>query len=65
MYRLIKEEPGFEIVGFSPAIFEETVKLKGIKEIHDRIITATARFYGADIITKDKIIKESGEVETL
>ncbi len=65
MYRLIKEKPSFEIIGFSPEIFEETVKLKGIVEIHDRIIAATARSYAAAIITKDRIIKESGEVESL
>lgn len=41
------------------------VKIKGVKEIHDRVIVATARFYRAGIITKDKIIRESDEVETL
>lgn len=65
MYKLIQEEPGFEIVGFSPEIFSEVMKIKKIKEIHDRVIVATARFYGAGIITKDKIIRESNEVGTL
>jgi len=65
MYKLIQSEPGFEIVGFSAEVFAEAVKIKKIKELHDRIIVATARFYGAGIITKDKIIRESGEVETL
>jgi len=36
-----------------------------IPEIHDRIIVATAKFYKAWILTKDKIIRESGEVEKL
>ena len=65
MYKRIREGEEFEIIGFSPEIFEETRRLRGIKEIHDRIIVATARFYGAGIMTKDRIIRESGEVEVL
>ena len=59
MYRLIQEEPEFEIVGFEFEIFDEATRIKGIKEIHDRIIVATAKFYQADILTKDRIIRES------
>ena len=65
MYRLIEEEAEFEIVGFDPEIFKETIRIKGIKEIHDRIIVATARFYEGGVLTKDRIINESGEVETV
>ena len=64
MYRLIKEEPVFEIVSFGSEIFEETMRIRKIQEIHDRIIVATAKFYGAGVLTKDKIIQTSGEVET-
>ena len=65
MYRLIVEEPEFEIVGFGFEIFEETMKIKGVKEIHDRIIVASAKFYQVGVLTKDRIINDSGEVETL
>lgn len=65
MYRLIREEPEFHIVGFGSEVFEETIRIREIGEIHDRIIVATAKFYGAGVITKDRIIKNSGEVETL
>ena len=65
MYRLIKEEPEFEIVGFGFEIFDETIQIKDIIEIHDRIIAATAKFYQVGILTKDRIINESGEVKTL
>jgi PIN domain nuclease of toxin-antitoxin system len=65
MYRLIGQEPEFEIVGFGPEIFEEALRLKDVKEIHDRIITATAKFYRVGILTKDKIINESGALEPL
>ena len=63
MYQIIKEDSGFEIIPFTVEIFDETVRIKSIKEIHDRIISATARFYDTGIITKDRIIKDSGEVE--
>lgn len=59
MYKLIKTEPEFDVVGFSQEIFEETLHTKHIADIHDRIIVATARFYNAGIMTKDKIVLES------
>jgi PIN domain nuclease of toxin-antitoxin system len=34
-------------------------------EIHDRIIAATARYYTAKLITKDKVLSDSNEVETV
>ncbi|MEW6608484.1 MAG: PIN domain-containing protein [bacterium] len=65
MYQLIKNDDRFEIIGFSQVIFEEVMKLKTIPEIHDRIIVACAKFYSASIITKDKIIRNSDEINTL
>jgi PIN domain nuclease of toxin-antitoxin system len=65
MYRLIEEEEEFEVIGFGFEIFDETTRMKEVKEIHDRIIVATARFYKAGVLTKDKLINESGEVEGL
>lgn len=62
LYELVRDEPEFEIVGFGTEVFEEVTKVEGITEIHDRIIVATAKFYGAGVITKDRIILESGEV---
>jgi PIN domain nuclease of toxin-antitoxin system len=63
MYQLIQDEPEFEIVGFGPEILKEAMQISGIQEIHDRIIVATARFYGAGVLTKDRVIRDSGEVE--
>ena len=65
MYHLIRDTPAFEIIGFTTGIFDETLEIKDIQEIHDRIIVATAKFYSSDIITKDKIIRTSDEVESL
>ena len=65
MYRRIREGPEFEIVSFSPEIFDTTVQIRNIPELHDRIIVATARFYGTGVLTKDRIILASGEVQVL
>lgn len=65
MYQLIREEPEFETISFTPEILEEAIRIKGVQEIHDRIIAATARFYNAGIITKDRVLLSSGEVETI
>jgi PIN domain nuclease of toxin-antitoxin system len=62
MYQLIKNESEFEIISFTPEILEEVMHTT-IPEIHDRIIVATAKFYRAGILTKDKIIHESEEVK--
>jgi len=37
----------------------------GIKELHDRIIIATAKILNAKLIIKDKEIKKAGIVETV
>src|SRR5258706_12473647 len=65
MQRVIREEPEFEVISFSPEIFNTVMQIRNIPELHDRIIAATARFYGAGILTKDREILESGEVKTL
>jgi len=57
MYQIINAEPEFEIVGFNREIFEETMHTKNIPDIYDRIIVATANYYNAGIITKDRIVK--------
>ena len=36
-----------------------------ITETHDRIIAATASFYESGVVTKDEVIEDSGEIETL
>ena len=65
MYRVIREEPEFEIISLSPEIFNTVMQVRNIPELHDRIIVATARFYNAEILTKDRVILESGEVQIL
>ena len=63
MYQIVKKEFEFEIVGFTSEILEEVMHTK-IPEIHDRIIVATAKFYRAGILTKDKVIFRSEDFES-
>lgn len=60
LYQLVQDEPEFEIVEFGAAVFNETLRVEGISEIHDRIIVATTRFYGAGLLTLDGVIRASG-----
>lgn len=63
LYALVQTEPEFEIVEFGLAVFGEVLRIQRIPEIHDRIIAATARFYGAHLLTKDGEIRLSDEVD--
>ena len=65
MYLLVRREPDFEIVGLTSEILDQGIQVKNMPELHDRIIVATARYYGVGILTKDRIILESGEVQSL
>ena len=65
MYLLVRQEPDFEIVGLTSEILDQVIQVKNVPELHDRIIVATARYYGVGILTKDRIILESGEVQSL
>jgi PIN domain nuclease of toxin-antitoxin system len=65
MHQLIREETEFEIVSFSPEIFNTAIYVRDLPELHDRIIVATARFYGAGILTRDRVILASGEIQPL
>lgn len=65
LYQLVQTEPEFEIVDFGIGVFREVLSIKRIPEIHDRIIAATARYYGAYLLTRDGVIRSSDEVDAL
>jgi predicted nucleic acid-binding protein len=46
-------------------IIEKAWELKKLTEIHDRVIVATAKRLGLELITRDEKIRESGYVPTL
>ena len=43
--------------------FYRAENLKGLPELHDRMIVASARLLNAELITRDTAIIESGEVK--
>ena len=63
LYQVVVAEPEFEIVEFGLGVFSEVLRIKRIPEIHDRIIAATARFYGGHLLTKDGEIQVADEVD--
>ena len=63
MYLLVRQEPDFEIVGLTSEILDQVIQVKDVPELHDRIIVATARYYSAGILTKDRIILGSGDIQ--
>lgn len=61
----VQQGDGFIIVPFDFPILQIMLKLPEEWEIHDRIIGATAYYYSAKLITKDEILRESSEIETI
>lgn len=53
----------YEICPLDIQIIEEVSNITSIKEIHDRIIIATAKLLNYKLITKDENIAESKEVK--
>jgi len=54
---------GFEIAPFDLFVLKGMEALPASLEMHDRIILATARAWGAKLISKDEALRESGLVE--
>ena len=63
--KCIEQESSFAIVPFDLPVFQTLLKLPEELEIHDRIIAATARYYHAQLITKDKTLRESDVIKTI
>lgn len=61
----INQSSGFVIVPFDFPIFQTMLKLPKEWEIHDLIIGATARYYKSKLITKDGVLQNSLEIETI
>ena len=54
----ISQASNFIFSEISWSLIIEVNKIKGVKDLHDRIIIATAKLFNAFIISKDKIIKK-------
>ena len=56
---------GLTIVSFDFPIFQTMLQLPENWDIHDRIIAATAIYYQATLITRDEILRDSSELQTV
>jgi len=56
----IREYENFDIAPLDTDILKEANKIKVDIEMHDKLIVATALFYNAALITKDKEIRDAG-----
>lgn len=63
--KCIERGDGFVIVPFDYEVFKAALRLPAEWEIHDRIIAATALNYASKLISADRVLRESDEIETL
>lgn len=63
--RKIEENDNFDIVPLDTEILKEANKIELSMEMHDKLIIATALYFTATVITRDKEIKESGLCKTI
>jgi PIN domain nuclease of toxin-antitoxin system len=54
----ITQSSNFVLSEINLSLILEVNKLKGFKDIHDRVIVATAKIFDSHLISKDRIIKE-------
>ena len=62
---MVNTSTNYLIYDLEVAVVLECRSLIKIPEMHDRIITATARILKAKVLTKDKEIKDSNYIETI
>jgi len=62
---LVESALNYRLYPLDLSVIQIAWELKKIPEIHDRVIAATARRLGLELITDDKRIRESGYVKTL
>ena len=65
MLERIAEAGNFEVLPFDLAGARALISLTEIPEMHDRMIVAAARAYGAPLITRDEAIHRAGVVECI
>jgi predicted nucleic acid-binding protein len=65
LFQKINSSGNFMLIAFDYPILQEMITLKGIPEIHDKIIAATAKHLSAPIITKDKTLQNFRLIKTI
>lgn len=63
--KLVKNSANFRELPMSGEIIEAAAQITDIPELHDRIISASARFLNLELITNDAKIQNSNFVRTI
>ena len=61
----VENNENFIIWNLDIEVVTEVVKIKGIPELHDRVIVAIAKLWNAGLITKDGEVTDAKEVSTV
>jgi len=61
----IEQSDGLAIAAFDLTVFQTMLTLPQNWEIHDRIIAATAVYSEAKLITRDRVLRNADELETV
>jgi predicted nucleic acid-binding protein len=65
LFERLNDSVNYTIYSLDLAIVRSTIELRKVSEIHDRIIAATAKYLGLELITNDAAIVQSGYVRTV
>ncbi len=65
LLKKLEESANYIVYNLNLSVLIETQSLKKLKDMHDRIIVATANIISAKLISRDSEIKNSGYVETV
>ncbi|MER3433299.1 MAG: twitching motility protein PilT [Leptolyngbya sp. ERB_1_1] len=61
----IQQSRSFIIADFGFPVFQAFLELPSDWDLHDRIIAATAKCYSAKLITRDEVLRNSPDLETI
>lgn len=65
LLKKINDSENFIIIALDYPILQKMVNLKGVVELHDKIIVSTAKYINIPIITKDEILKNLPNIKTI
>ncbi len=65
VFGMVESALNYRFYPLDLAVIQEAWELRKLKEIHDRVIVATAKHLGLELITRDNMIRQSGYVPTI
>ncbi len=65
LLKKINDSENFIIIALDYPIIQKMVNLKGVVELHDKIIVSTAKYINIPIITKDEILQNLPNIKTI